>query len=176
MNYSYTCFTCTNTFTTKHKPANLNTPFCSHSCSAKTSNKSIKRKKEIKYCLFCNKILNKGTKYCSSECSARDRTEQFIRSWLEGNKSWSVSSQVPAWARKHLSREQGGVCAICGIEPMWQGLPLVFIADHINGDSSNNHRDNLRLICPNCDSQLDTYKAKNKGNGREHRRRMKALY
>ena len=34
--------------------------------------------------------------------------------------------------------------------------------DHIDGNASNNKRDNLRCICPNCDSQLDTYKSKNK--------------
>ena len=39
------------------------------------------------------------------------------------------------------------------------------------GNSSNNMRDNLRLVCPNCDSQLDTYKSKNKGNGRINRRK-----
>lgn len=35
---------------------------------------------------------------------------------------------------------------------------------HIDGDASNNFRDNLRLVCPNCDSQLDTYKSRNKNS------------
>ena len=46
----------------------------------------------------------------------------------------------------------------------WNGKPLVFILDHI----SHNERSNLRCICPNCDSQLDTYKSKNKCGERSY--------
>ena len=46
----------------------------------------------------------------------------------------------------------------------------IFVLDHIDGNSENNWRSNLRLVCPNCDSQLPTYKAKNKGSGRHVRR------
>ena len=42
--------------------------------------------------------------------------------------------------------------------------------DHIDGNASNNRRDNLRCICPNCDSQLDTYKSKNKNGARYYYR------
>lgn len=62
--------------------------------------------------------------------------------------------------------EQHHKCAICGIEDLWNGKQLVFILDHIDGNADNNNRDNLRLICPNCDSQLDTYKSKNKNSAR----------
>jgi hypothetical protein len=50
------------------------------------------------------------------------------------------------------------------------GQELVLIVDHIDGDSTNNQRDNLRLLCPNCDSQLPTFKARNRGQGRAWRR------
>lgn len=53
------------------------------------------------------------------------------------------------------------VCALCGIEPFWNGQPLVFHLDHEDGDRSNNDRSNLRLLCPNCHSQTPTYGWKN---------------
>jgi hypothetical protein len=56
----------------------------------------------------------------------------------------------------------------------WNGAHLAMIIDHIDGDATNDSRMNLRLICPNCDSQLPTYKAKNRGNGRYYRRQRYA--
>ena len=37
-------------------------------------------------------------------------------------------------------------------------------------NASNNRRGNLRCVCPNCDSQLDTYKSKNKNGSRNYYR------
>ena len=68
--------------------------------------------------------------------------------------------------KKHFLEEQNYKCAICGINNIWNNKSLVFILDHIDGNADNNNRNNLRLICPNCDSQLDTYKSKNKNSAR----------
>src|SRR5437763_16057938 len=47
-------------------------------------------------------------------------------------------------------------CSQCGITH-WQGMPLVLHLDHINGINNDNRIENLRLLCPNCHSQTDTY-------------------
>ena len=52
-------------------------------------------------------------------------------------------------------------CACCGIGPEWNGKPMPLILDHINGVHNDNRLENLRFVCSNCDSQLDTYKARN---------------
>ena len=78
----------------------------------------------------------------------------------------------PRIFKKDIIEEQGGKCAICGMDNEWNGKPLVFVIDHIDGNASNNTRENLRCVCPNCDSQLPTYKSKNK-NGARHYYRYK---
>ncbi|GAA4708977.1 HNH endonuclease [Nocardioides conyzicola] len=74
------------------------------------------------------------------------------------------------YIRRYILDEQGGLCAICALPSEWHGLPLTLVLDHIDGDASNNRRQNLRLVCPNCDSQLATYKSRNRGRGRAWRR------
>ena len=71
--------------------------------------------------------------------------------------------------KRHILKEQNNCCEICENKNEWNGKPIVLILDHINGDASNNRRENLRLICPNCDSQLDTFKSKNRNSARKKR-------
>lgn len=57
-------------------------------------------------------------------------------------------------------------CAVCGLEPRWNGRPLVLRLDHINGVRTDNRIENLRLVCPNCDSQLPTFAGRNARKGK----------
>jgi len=51
-------------------------------------------------------------------------------------------------------------CSKCGISE-WNNLPLNMELDHIDGNRTNHKLENLRMLCPNCHSQTDTYRAKN---------------
>jgi 5-methylcytosine-specific restriction endonuclease McrA len=51
-------------------------------------------------------------------------------------------------------------CEVCGIKD-WNGSPVSFELDHINGVRNDHRLENLRIICPNCHSQTHTYRAKN---------------
>lgn len=54
------------------------------------------------------------------------------------------------------------ICSLCPVENIWQGKPLVLHLDHIDGDNRNHSFENLRLLCPNCHSQTETYCGRNK--------------
>lgn len=56
------------------------------------------------------------------------------------------------------------------MDNIWNGAELNFVLDHIDGDASNSSRSNLRLVCPNCDSQLPTFKSRNKNSARNKRK------
>ena len=52
-------------------------------------------------------------------------------------------------------------CECCGITE-WREKPTPLELDHINGINYDNRLENLRLLCPNCHAQTDTYRGKNK--------------
>ncbi len=54
-------------------------------------------------------------------------------------------------------------CYICNINE-WMGDLITLQIDHINGVRNDNRIENLRLLCPNCHSQTDTFTGKNKKN------------
>ena len=55
-------------------------------------------------------------------------------------------------------------CEICGNTGEWNGSPLSLQLDHKNGNHTDNRIENLRLLCPNCHSQTDTFSTKIKRN------------
>lgn len=81
-----------------------------------------------------DKILIEGSSYC--------------RTWLK--------------ARLIASGTLENKCSECGLEPNWNSKPLVMVLDHINGVSDDNRLENLRLVCPNCNSQTATFSGRNK--------------
>ena len=99
-------------------------------------------------------------------------------------KAWSRGRSVTCWAgrpldeilvedsdyhttsslRKRLLKEglKEARCEGCG-GTEWMGQPIPLQLDHINGDRRDNRLENLRLLCPNCHSQTETWCGKNRG-------------
>jgi Zn finger protein HypA/HybF involved in hydrogenase expression len=53
------------------------------------------------------------------------------------------------------------VCSECGLKDTWNGKPISLELDHINGVNNDNRLENLRMLCPNCHSQTETFKSRN---------------
>ena len=122
---------------------------------------------------FGFKGYSSNHKYCSLKCLHGARTaekdelrEQRYQDWLAGKDIALVNPRK--LIREFLIRRDGYKCSCCGIDS-WNGKDITLWADHIDGDATNNHHSNFRLICPNCDSQSDTFGGKNYGKGRKSR-------
>lgn len=130
--------------------------FCSRACSVSFNN-SITKNKGV-CCLKCQKGIPSGKTYCSRDCEKVHKNEKRI------------SDNPGLRALKTHLELKSNKCSICELSE-WNNKKLVLIMDHIDGNPYNNDLLNLRLVCPNCDSQLDTYKGRNIGKGRFERMR-----
>jgi len=130
-----------------------------------------KNKINNKICPSCGKDFkptdsNGGyTECCSVQCAGKLRSKNHYEEYKIDNSIASGQQNMGNY-KKFFLIEQNNKCTICGNLNIWNNIELIFILDHIDGDADNNERTNLRLICPNCDSQLDTYKSKNKNSAR----------
>lgn len=147
--------------------------FCSHSCAGIFN--SRRKERNLRYCLYCREVLPQGSKkrkFCNNNCSIEYKRKTNLENWLKtgipGKHTGGKSGACPksGFIKNHILKEQKNKCAMCGLDQIWNNKSLVFVMDHIDGCSINNSRENLRFICPNCDSQTSTYKSRNKGKGR----------
>lgn len=115
-------------------------------------------------CLNCNETFTVGKnstgKYCSVICSTLYRSELKYKAFFAGKHK-----PLREVVRKYLAKKYGYKCTVCGLSE-WQNKKITLQVDHINGDPSNDHHTNLRLICPNCHSQTPYLGNGNRGRGR----------
>jgi len=95
----------------------------------------------------------------------RLQTDQVLRYSPQPASRSTVRRHYAAW------RAEQGIPPRCDLPEcvfhlaplMWNGKPLPLILDHANGNNRDNNPNNLRYLCPNCDSQLDTRGGANRG-------------
>lgn len=92
-------------------------------------------------------------------------TEQILTYGLRPSSQSTVRRAYEKWRASNgmVSCCDNLDCVLHGAYQIWNSKPISMILDHIDGNRKNNRPDNLRFLCPNCDSQLATRGGKNKG-------------
>jgi hypothetical protein len=157
-------------------------------CSLSCSNRDRVRKNELIYnanpkkCMECSNPIPYSKRhtnvFCSNSCAAsrnnrlhpkRMKQEKLPKPDVTLSRFLAGQVDQRATLRKLLIRVRGNACAICTLSGIWCGKPITLIVDHKDGDAGNNLPDNVRLLCPNCNSQTPTFSGRNRGKGRKSR-------
>ena len=125
----------------------------------------------LESCLSCGQPINGcGKKFCTKECATTGRRAARTNRWLNGLESGTDrSGGMHAFIRRWLLTEADNKCSLCGwgkTNPYSNKVTLTI--DHIDGDSMNNRRDNLIVLCYNCHTLTPTFNQLNRGNGRRY--------
>lgn len=140
-------------------PGKWKKKFCSRVCSNSrcwSDEDKYKKSKAVEKYLS---TLSPSIKKQRLESAARTLKQNR----LERIKTENFDLLGIAEKRERLLIEQDSKCVECGIGLIWNNKPIRFHLDHINGDRKNETRNNLRMICPNCHSQTETYGGRNGG-------------
>lgn len=141
--------------------------FCSQACYGRSK---VITRRGARPCEHCKNPVpwNHGyAKYCSDACYQEVRVGGFKEKFLAG----LVAN--PGSVRYWLIRLRGHQCEDC-LGTTWKDLPIPVDSHHIDGNSENNHPENLLLLCKNCHALTPNFAAKNRGNGRFKRRQRYA--
>lgn len=145
---------------------------CVH-CSRECSNKGSLTAHEMSCKLNPSRVTHKRGEGAGRKAGtpAHNKGQKVGRAyhWDDKFPLETVCVENSTYARHCLKRriiDEGLIehkCAMCGLGPVWMGKPMPLILDHKNGVNNDHRLTNLRFVCSNCDTQLPTYKAKNKG-------------
>lgn len=114
-------------------------------------------------CKHCNSTIPSRNIYCNNKCQ-KAFEKQLTFDKVENGKANSRHVKI------YLIEKYGEKCMDPKCAWDFSQRPIKVELEHIDGNSENNNLFNCILLCPNCHSMTNTYKAKNKGNGRYSRR------
>lgn len=98
---------------------------------------------------------NQGLKGGTKMCDVKIPTEVILRGDYPQFNTYKLKIRL---IKDGVLKNE---CSECGISE-WNGKPLNCELDHIDGNRTNHKIENLRILCPNCHSQTETYRSKNK--------------
>lgn len=143
--------------------SSLNAHQIAHKDRPSRYSKSRRKNPTTYNCKWCDKEMlyssNKENKFCSNKCQGFWVWEYVTKpDVIKGNRRNAYS------LKRYLVEIFGECCSECGQNSTWNNKPLTLQLDHIDGNSDNNLPNNIRLLCPNCHSQTETFGNAGKGN------------
>lgn len=132
----------------------------------------VNAKKKRKPCALCGKEPRRAYyTYCSNSCQREYEYRLYIQRWKAGDeRGLQCIGTVSRHIKKYLREKYNNRCCLCGWSKVNPKSGVVhLVADHVDGNWKNNTEENVRLLCPNCDSLTPTFAGLNRGNGRKNR-------
>ena len=132
--------------------------FCSKKCASSRSWTAVdKQKKSAAMKAFSEtaegmayRQMKRNVDYAKVSKSLKERSERR----LFEDCGWDSK-------RDRIIKEQNYKCIKCSLSH-WIDMPISFEIDHKDGDNTNDSRENLEAMCPNCHSTTDTWRGRNK--------------
>lgn len=135
-------------------------------CCSKSPNKCSAVR--IKNSLSLKQAYKDGKKNIVFNSSHREKSiksniKKAFNNFLTNGTSYSNEAIKNILFKELLWKNECSECKITS----WLNKNLTMQLDHINGNSSDNRLANLRLLCPNCHSQTNTFCGKSVNNGKQ---------
>ena len=124
---------------------------------------------DICKCFRCRPVTHiHNDNCCCFKCQPRTPTLTLEELLVEEGTAYTSSAIKKRILQAELLVNE---CSVCGLLPEWNGKKLTLQLDHINGEATDWRIENLRMICPNCHTQTDTFCGENIGNGKRSKTR-----
>jgi len=129
-------------------------------------------------CKYCSRECGKrGLKYHESRCknnpdrlSPPKKTEAFYEAMKKRKGTSTNQWSKVDWSkvsfeelgggkrRERLLQEANYSCTQCGFNKARENGQSILEIDHIDGDHTNNTKENLRVLCPNCHAMTSNFR------------------
>jgi len=133
--------------------------FCSRACAnsrvfseQSKKKKSDANKKRVRENGKWGAMLTPNTDESIKKCK-RTWKKKLLLSNFESLNEWAK--------RKRVIIEQEYRCHKCKLDE-WMSEPIALEIEHLNGEHTDNRRENLIALCPNCHSLSVTWRGRNK--------------
>lgn len=108
------------------------------------------------------KILGLDTSHWTGQAWLKGKTHNFNSKTDEELFAKNTAFRSNVYRRRLLKLGRKYECEECDLVE-WRDKPICLHLDHKNGDRTDNRKENLGFLCPNCHQQTGTWGGKNVG-------------